>query len=259
MNINDFLNMMEAVAPKHYAYEHDNVGYLISTESTDIKKVLVALDCTVEVANEAVEWGADLVLTHHPLFFRPVSAFRSDSADTASAYILARHGIGLFSAHTNLDACPGGVNDCLADVLGLQNVVPLEPQLLGRVGALPNAMKLWELIELCNARLQCQSRYSGNLDSVVKTVALIGGRGGEDYMDVIRAGADVFITGEAKYSQAKDCSTLGLSVITCGHWETERIVLEPLIERLQKENNDVQYKLTNCGCAALDSYLGRIM
>ena len=119
MKLNDFINVMDGIAPRELAMDWDNPGLLIGTEKQDIKKVLVALDCSMATAKEAVEWGADLMLTHHPVFFRAVKRILPDDPETAAPYILLRNGIGLFAAHTNLDAADGGVNDCLAGVFSL--------------------------------------------------------------------------------------------------------------------------------------------
>ena len=140
MKLNDFINVMDGIAPRELAMDWDNPGLLIGTEKQDIKKVLVALDCSMATAKEAAEWGADLMLTHHPVFFRAVKRILPDDPETAAPYILLRNGIGLFAAHTNLDAADGGVNDCLAGVFSLENVEKLPPEGLGRIGTLPKDM-----------------------------------------------------------------------------------------------------------------------
>ncbi|MDO4543268.1 MAG: Nif3-like dinuclear metal center hexameric protein [Clostridia bacterium] len=256
MKLYDFLDMMERIVPKAYAMEGDNVGLLVGTDREEIKKVLVALDCTVDVAREAVQTGADLVLCHHPLFFRPVSFFRPDNADTAAPYILARNGIAMFAAHTNLDAVHGGVNDVLAERVGLKEVSPLEPDKLGRIGYAEAGCTLKQLIERCERELGCNCRYCGDLDAAVNRVAVIGGSGGSDVFAAWKAGADTFITGEAKYGQGIEANTLGLKLIVCGHYETEAIVMESLISRLQMEKNEVQYYPSRNIKVALKCYGG---
>ena len=136
MKLNAFCEMMESIAPKELSLSFDNVGLLIGPDHDEIKKVLVALDLTVPVAQEAIDGGYDLVLTHHPIFWDPVRSILPDCSETAAAYLLIRHGIGHFAAHTNLDACTGGVNDVLAGLLSLENVRPLPPENLGRIGTL---------------------------------------------------------------------------------------------------------------------------
>ena len=108
MKIQEFTAVMERIAPRDLALEFDNPGILIEPDHEEITRVLVALDCTTAVAKEAVELGVDLVVTHHPLFFHPVKHMAYSDPATKAACMLLRHGIGLFSAHTNLDAAHGG-------------------------------------------------------------------------------------------------------------------------------------------------------
>lgn len=244
MKLNDFINVMDGIAPRELAMDWDNPGLLIGTEKQDIKKVLVALDCSTATAKEAVEWGADLMLTHHPVFFRAVKRILPDDPETAAPYILLRNGIGLFAAHTNLDAADGGVNDCLAGVFSLENVEKLPPEGLGRIGTLPKDMTFGELARLSEKELNTRVRITGDVNARIHRLAMIGGGGAEELFDAKSAGADAYITGEMKHHLAIQAEFIGLSVIEAGHYETERIVLPRLIERLQREANDVQYRLT---------------
>src|SRR5512133_1939138 len=108
MKIQEFCAQMERVAPRELALEFDNPGLLIEPDHVEIARVLVALDCSKAVAEEAAEWGADLVLVHHPLFYHPVKKLAYSDPATAAACVLLRHGIGLYAAHTPLDAAHGG-------------------------------------------------------------------------------------------------------------------------------------------------------
>ena len=247
MKTNEFCELMERIAPPACAMEWDHIGLLIGPDRKEIKKVLVALDLTINVAEEAVQGGYDLVLTHHPIFWNPVGGMYPDRFETAAAYRLVRNGIGLYAAHTNLDAAEGGVNDVFADLLGLHSIRPLPPEQLGRVGILKEAMPLSSFVRLCEEKLHTKARVVGDPDRIVQTVCCIGGAGGSDVEAVFEAGCDVFVTGEMKHSQALQAEYLGLSCFVLGHYETEVIVLKPLIDRLQREKNDVQYNLTQTG------------
>ncbi len=253
MNLNVFCTKMESIAPKALAFDFDNVGLLIAPDHDELRKVLVALDLTVAVAQEAVDGGYDLVLTHHPIFWDPVKSFSPTAHETAAAYQLIRNGIGHFAAHTNLDACSGGVNDVLAELLLLQDVRPLPPEDLGRIGALPAPMRFSEFAALCEDKLHSAGRFVGDRDRTVRTVAVIGGSGGRDAAFVKEAGCDVFVTGEMMHDQALLAEHFGLNCCIMGHYETEFPVLEPLISRLQTGENDVQYDLTHTGRAPLRS------
>ena len=241
--LKDWIAAMERIAPPELALDFDNPGLLISPERKEIHKVLVALDCTAAVAREAADWGAELVLTHHPLFFRGVKHILDDDPETAAAWTLIRRGIGLYAAHTNLDAAQGGVNDALMAALGAREVRPLPPENLGRIGRLETPMTLRGFALLVERRLHARADIAGNPETKIATVACVGGSGAEDMAHAKAAGADVFLTGELKHHQGHYAETLGIALIAAGHAETERVALEPLIERLQRQTNDVQYKL----------------
>ena len=250
MLLTDFLDQMEALAPRALALDFDNPGLLIGPEKQDIRKVLVALDCSLATAKEAVDWGADLLLTHHPVFFGGVKHILPDDPATAAPWLLMRHGIGLFAAHTNLDAAAGGVNDRLCEALGISDPKPLEPDGMVRVGTIPPC-SLGDFARRVQHALHTTVRIAGPLDTPLTTVAVLGGSGGDAVYAAKTAGAQALITGEIKHHQALEAGVLGLSVIEAGHYETERVVLKPLMECLQGIRNDVQYRLTLSETACL--------
>ena len=251
MEIQAFCAMMERITPPALAMEGDRIGLLIGTDHAEIKRILVALDLTTDVADEAIRGGYDLVLTHHPIFWNPVTRMLPDRYETAAAYRLIRHGIGMYAAHTNLDAAQGGVNDALCDALGLHDRRPLPPENLGRIGMLASPMRFSDFTALCEQQLDTRARIVGDPNRTVQSVAVIGGSGGGDVEAVHAAGCDAFVTGEMKHSQALEAAYLGLCCCVLGHHETEILVLKPLISRLQREENDVQYDLTRSGKAPL--------
>lgn len=243
MKLNDFLSLMDQIAPLSLAWERDNPGLLLGTDKSEIRKVMLALDCTLGTAKEAIDWGADLLLTHHPLFWEPVRRILPDTPDTAAAYLLLRNGVALYASHTNLDAAPDGVNDQLARLVGLEEISPLPPEMLGRIGTLPGERTLSDFSTLVEKALQTQVRCCGHANAIVRKVAVVGGSGGGELQDVLHAGADTLLTGELKHDQAIWAMQAGVNVIAAGHYESERIVLAPLAKRLQGLTDDVQYKV----------------
>lgn len=235
--------MLETVAPTGLALSYDNVGLLIGTER-EIRRVLVALDCTPKVANEAIEKDVDLVLTHHPLFFHPVKRILPDDPDTAVAYRLIRHGVGLYAAHTNLDACAGGVNDALCELLGLVDPVPLSEDGIGRVGTTDAPIPFSDFVRKCERALGTRVRFAGDPNRTVRKVAVVGGAGGDLVDSAAATGCDAFVTGEMKHHEAIRADYYGLPRIEAGHYETECVVLKKWISRLQEFNNDVKYDHT---------------
>ena len=252
MKLSDFVKIMERIAPPGLCADFDNAGLLIDNDGREIRKVLVALDCTEPVADEAIKGGFDLVLCHHPLIFHPIKSISSSVEVTAVAKKLIRHNIAFYCAHTNLDKADGGVNDVLASLFGLKNVIKEEPENYGRIGDLPSPMSLLDFIYITNnvleTRCKCAlSHFRTDPENItVSRVGVLGGSGGDD-IELIRSyGADVFITGEIKHSRAIDAQFIGLNVLCAGHYETERVVLPRLIGYLQNETFDVEYKMSEC-------------
>lgn len=243
MKIQEFCAQMERVAPRELALEFDNPGLLIEPDHAEITRVLVALDCTKAVAEEAAEWGADLVLVHHPLFYHSVKKLAYSDPATAAACVLLRHGIGLYAAHTNLDAAHGGVNDTLCALFGIREAIPFDEG-VGRVGQLKEAETLAVFAKRAELILNTHVRVSGDPEKTISRVAVMGGSGGGSVAHAAAQGADVLLTGELKHSDALDAQMLGLSLVVAGHYETEAVVLEPLMKRLQNDCFGVQYQLS---------------
>ncbi len=252
MQLQAFIDVAERFAPSALAEKWDNIGLLIEPESKEITRVLVALDCTVKVAQEAARRGAQLVLTHHPLFFEPVRRLYHSEPETAAAYALVRHGIGLFVSHTNLDSALNGVNDVLAAAVGLTKVrsllspgQPLSQETLGvgRIGILEKPVSMAAFAQHAASVLGASVRIVGNTGRTVQRVAVIGGNGGSCLKEVKDARADVLLTGEIKHDQALAANVYGLGVIQAGHYETESVVLAPWIDGLQRAFKDIQYSV----------------
>ena len=244
MELAKFCACMDQIAPRPLALDFDNVGLLVEPDHAEIKKVLIALDCTTVTAREAIDLGVDLLVTHHPQFFHGVKSIGFSSPVTGAAALLLRHGIGHFAAHTNLDAADGGVNDTLAGLLGLSAVAPISPENIGRIGTLPEPMRLSELTDRCNRLLGSRAAYTGDPCRLVSRIAVLGGAGGGDIGYAQEAGAEAYITGEAKHSQILEARERDLPLILCGHYETERVVLKSLQDRLQILAPDVQCTIT---------------
>ena len=244
MELAKFCACMDQIAPRPLALDFDNVGLLVEPDHAVIKKVLIALDCTTVTAREAIDLGVDLLVTHHPQFFHGVKSIGFSSPTTGAAALLLRHGIGHYAAHTNLDAAKGGVNDTLAALFELKDVSPIPPEDIGRIGTLSIPLKLSDLVGKCNELLHSRAAYTGDPDRLVSRIAVLGGAGGGDIEYASDAGAEAYITGEAKHNQILEAREMDLPLILCGHYETERVVLKSLQDRLQILAPDVQYYIT---------------
>lgn len=132
--VGNILDYLETLAPRSMKMDWDNVGLLCGGRSRPVTKVLVALDPFEGVCREAKEWGAELIVTHHPLIFNPLKAVTDETALGRSIQLLCAAGISAVNAHTNLDCAPGGVNDCLAAALGLRDIRVIDPMGARRTG-----------------------------------------------------------------------------------------------------------------------------
>ncbi len=243
-----FLETMESIAPKALAFAWDNPGLLIEPRGRELKTILVALDPLPEVALEAARIGADMLLTHHPMFMDGVKRLTREDPETRAAWILLSNGIGHFAAHTNLDEAPGGVGDALAERLGLIDVLRLsesEPAAAPlRVGRLEAPETLAAFSRRVNAALGVDSRFVGEPESRVEKVAVCGGSGMSLLDEAVKAGADVYVTADIKHHQALDARARGIALVDATHEFSERVVLAPLINRLQERFDALQCIVT---------------
>lgn len=239
--VHDVLEALGRLAPASMKCDWDNVGLLCGRGSQEVRKILVALDPFEDVCREAAEIGADLIVTHHPLIFQaPKSVTDGDSVGRCILF-LASHGISAVNAHTNLDCAPGGVNDQLARMLGMQNVEVLNPVgtdgqgrpygliRMGTVEETPLAAFLEQVKERLNAP---GLRYVDG-GKPVRRVAVGGGACAGAVREVSDAGCDAFVTSDVKYNQFWDAHDLGLSLIDAGHFWTENPVCAVLAAHLQ--------------------------
>ena len=246
MKLKDFLEVMEGIAPRELALGFDNPGLIVGTEREDISRVLVALDCTNSVVREAKEKNCGLVLTHHPLLFHAVKRISPEDPVTSPVYGLIRSGIGMFAAHTNLDSAEGGVNTQLCRLLGIMNERPVPPEDLCRVGELESETSFSEFAAFVGKVLGSAVRAAGP-ERKVRRVMVCGGSGGSEYPYAKDVGADVLVTGECKHSEAIEAVHAGVNVLACGHYETESIVLKPLINALRERTEGVEFILSEEG------------
>jgi len=238
--VETWLAKLDELFPPSWAEEWDNTGLQVGDRSAEVSRLMVALDPTSAVIDEAAGAGARLLITHHPLIFEPLSAVDvSRSVDRAVAQALCL-GIAVIACHTNADIASPGVSDALAEVLGINVEGPIVPfgasrELgLGRMGTLATSTQVADMLESCRDRLGANPRLIGERHHNVKRVAVCGGSGASLIPDAARAGADIFITGDVKHHQALDARASGLHVIDAGHHATERPFVRSLADRLRQ-------------------------
>ncbi len=233
----------ETKVPTAMKMDFDNVGLLVGTCNTEVHRALVALDITDEVIDEAIALQADLILSHHPLFFELKSV--RDDDDTGRKIIkLLQHGISAICLHTNLDAVKGGVNDALmlalgANVTGLLSIDGTTPDGtpygISRVGELDTACTLPAFLATVKKALQANGLRYHDGGRPVKKLAVCGGSGGGDLPAVIAAGCDTFVTADIKYHQFLMAKEHGINLIDADHYATEQVVVPVLAEWMQHQ------------------------
>ena len=240
--VNDILVFLETLAPVNLKMEWDNVGLLCGSRSTEVTKILVALDPFEGVCREAAEVGAELIVTHHPLIFQPTKSITDETAIGRSIQLLCRHGISAVNAHTNLDVAPGGVNDVLAAKLGLQKIATLEGGLL-RMGEVAE-QGLPTFLGSVKEKLGCDGLRYVSGGKPVHKVAVGGGSCADAMLEALAAGCDTFVTADCKYNQFWDAHDLGLNLIDAGHFHTENPIVPVLAEKIAAAFPEIEVKIS---------------
>ena len=223
------------LAPGEAAMEWDNVGHLLGDPDQAVEQVLVALDITEGVADEAIASGCQLVVAHHPVMncrWTPVQNIRDDTFQGHLFLKLLRNNVSAICMHTNLDIAWGGVNDALAQRLELVDPGPLCENGLGRVGEYQESVALADYVRFVCQALGCNGLRYADAGKPVRRVAVGGGACGEFEDDAIRAGCDTFVTADLSYHQFLDAAGKGINLIDAGHFPTEDPVCEKVITYL---------------------------
>lgn len=226
----DVVAVLDAAYPPALAESWDAVGLVVGDPSAPVRKVLCAVDPVDSVIDEALAWGADLVVVHHPLLLRGVHSVAATSFKGSAIHKLIGAGCALYTAHTNADIAEGGANDSLAALVGVIDLAPLEESGIGRVGRLDRPMTLGQFAERVAARLPATAqgvRVSGPLDAPVSVVALCSGAGDSLFDAVRESGADVYLTSDLRHhpaSEAREQASLAGGtpyLVDTAHWASE--------------------------------------
>ena len=227
MNVKELYQKFSEEIPVDLREVWDNDGIMCCPDGTsEVYRVLVALDVTEEIVDYAIERGFDLIVSHHPLIFKPISSLDEENHISRKLIKLVCSGISVFSFHTRLDKLCGGVNDRLADILGIKDVRPFGEGNLGRIGVIDEAMDLqdfaYRVKQLCGSDV---IRYADGF-SDVHTVALVGGDGKGYVKAAIEEGADTYISGRIGYNVMEEAAEMGINLIEAGHYFTEQHITE---------------------------------
>lgn len=235
----DILKNLCAQAPLELQLGFDNSGFLFGRETAAVAKALLALDVTSAVVDEAIEQGAELIISHHPLIFSPLKSVTDEKL-----LRLAQHQIGVISMHTNLDIAQGGVNDALMAALGAQVQGVLDEYGCGRVGRLDKAMPMEEFLPFCKAVLKTAGLRYYDSGRQVSKLAVMGGSGGDSLETAYRLGCDTYLTADIKYHQFLEAQELGINLIDGDHFCTENLVIPVLVQRLRAAFPETEFNIS---------------
>ena len=261
--LSEIIDILDSLAPQSLAEEWDNCGLQLGDLNWQIKKIWVALDPTLPVVEAACGQKVDLLVTHHPLIFRPLKAIEFHKPLGAIIDIATRHQLAIFAVHTNLDSVSGGLNDILARRLGLDNLKPLstgpQPQALdssenqpgiGRIGSLGKAVKLKSLALAIKKEMGLDTiKFAGDPNLLVNKAAVCTGSGSSLLADFFSSGAQVYISGDMRYHDARDVEAANLGVIDIGHFSSESFVAQEFAVRINHklETADIRIAVEPCG------------
>lgn len=240
----EIAKFLEEIAPKYLAEDWDNVGLIIGDFDKNIRHVLVCLDVTSAIVEYAEHNNVDLIVSHHPLIFEPMKNICRHNWKGNLIFRLIEKDICVYCAHTNLDYAKNGVNDHLAQILGLENIENLITKKtkdvfygMGRTGTLSPSQGLIEFINHTKKLLKVKTiKLIGNIDREINKVAVFSGSFDNSLLNTLALNKDIdiLVTGDIKYHSGIEITEMGICVIDAGHFATESIII-PKIEEYLKE------------------------
>ena len=229
--VKEIYNFIDKIAPFESQEEWDNAGLLVGDENKEVKIIMSALDITSNIINQAISCDADLIITHHPIIFKPVSNVLCDSL----IYKLIEQGISIISAHTNYDKAVDGVNDVLCQTICATKYEKIEGTCLN-IAYFENEMYVDDFALFLRTKLGGVVRYN-SIDKKVSRIAVCSGSG-SDYLNLTKElNCDALVTGDASHHAFLDADEMNITLFACGHFETENISIKPLAERISNEFN----------------------
>ncbi len=239
-------NIMQRFAPTKLKEDYDNVGLMVGDKEARVTKILIALDCTMDVIREAKDKECNFILTHHPLLFLKPKTITTKTLVGKKIIELIKNGINVYSSHTNLDSVQGGLNDIATEILGFNKYEIIEPSKkmdsdewyagIGRLVILNEPMRFAILCENVKKSYNAEYiRYVGHDNDLIKTIAIINGSGEDYFYESMKLGADCIITGDTKYHGACDLKEENVALIDAGHFATEWIPYKIFGEKFKNE------------------------
>ena len=237
--VKDIYGFLCAAAPLELQMSFDNSGFLVGRCDKPVKRVLLSLDVTAEVIDEAIEHGAELIISHHPVIFGAIKKLTDEKL-----LKLIENSVAVISMHTNLDIAEGGVNDVLLKLLGAEGDEALDPDGCGRIGELPASVAFDEFLQRCKLKLNSNGLRYYSAGKRVKKLAVMGGAGGDFVSLAFEKGCDTYVTADIKYNRFLEAAEMGINLIDADHFCTENPVMPVMKNRLSAAFPDVCFALS---------------
>ena len=237
MKVKDIINIIEEFAPLSIQESWDNSGLCIGSPEDDVSSVLLGLDCTPELVDEAIACGADMIVTHHPLIFSGLKKISPENQIGEVVMKAIRAGIAVYAAHTNADKVIAGVSGAMAARLGLENVEILDEDGdgtgLGVVGDFKEPMTVDEAVIYIKEKFDLKVvKASKPIEGLISRVAMCGGSGGSLIGKAVASGAQLYISGDISYHNF--FTQKGFMLMDIGHYESEKEIVEILFSLIKK-------------------------
>ena len=230
--------------PEELSEPWDNDGLMCcADDSIEVRRALITLDITEEIVDYAVQNKFDLILSHHPLIFRPLSAITEDNHVSRKVITLIKNDVSVISLHTRADKCEGGVNDILCDILGIRQATPFGEGGIGRIGTLDEELTMEDFSYLLKGLLDCDGVKVSDACIPVQRVAVVGGDGKDMVADALKMGADTFVSGRISYNIMAEAAEMGMNMIEAGHFFTEQPVTSFFQKLLMRMDNDMYVEI----------------
>jgi dinuclear metal center YbgI/SA1388 family protein len=248
VEIQSVCEFLDRLAPVRLAEDWDNVGLLVGDPGQLARRIMICLTITPESADEAISRGANLIVAHHPLPFRPLRRITTEATPSRILWNLIRHGIAVYSPHSGFDSAEDGINQRLAKKIGLRDSRPLVPDAdkpeslgTGRIGTVIESQLLDEFAGRIKREFQLPGlQVAGHPATPVKTVAVSCGSGGTLLEAARLSGCDTFVTGETSFHTCLEAVANRISVILLGHFSSERFAVEHLADDLQNQFSEIE-------------------
>ncbi len=251
-HVADIANWMETLAPLRLSAEWDNTGLLLGDGQRPVQRLMTCLTLTPESVDEAVARRADVVISHHPLPFRPLKKITTTDVTGRLLWRLASAGISVYCPHTAWDSAAAGINAMLAERLGLVDCQPLLPEPIasgslgaGRTGVTVEELDLSDLVKRIDENVPyCRMRVVKASEVIagegIRKVAIVCGSGASLLGSAIKQNCDLFLTGEATFHQCLEAQAAGISMLMIGHFASEKFAMDQLAELCRAQFADVE-------------------